>query len=133
MYCVWRFYYDRDDAGQLLVDAKPPWPARLTDKPTWCEPAEAWMEVDDEVLGWNGAARVWDKHIQPEIGTKVAMAPAGAKMYVTFGVAYEYKTPGGTIEQKWDPDLQKWIPVKSSGLLGYVYSDPIAACTIEFK
>lgn len=130
---VFRFYYDRDESGKLLVDAKHPWPATLTDEPVWCEPKEYMFQIDGENDAWLSCGATWDEKLKPELGQIFRSAPKGARIYCTFSVAYQYLTPGGEIENKWDAERQKWIPVESTGLLGFVFSDPIAACTIEFK
>lgn len=57
----------------------------------------------------------------------------GQKLYVVFRVAYLYNIPGGNVETKWDPILKKSYQQTSAGMIGYEYSAPIGACTIELK
>jgi len=46
-------------------------------------------------------------------------------------MAYEYSVPGGQTENKWNSILQRFEPVVSTGGVGYVFSNPIATCTVE--
>ncbi|MBF0224148.1 MAG: DUF1566 domain-containing protein [Desulfobacterales bacterium] len=123
-----------DSSGENLVNEKKPWPKKLTDIPKWCSPIQAWWgNIDSSNENSTFFGLKWDGDLGRDLGSTLHRAEAGNKFYVMMTVCYEYKTPGGEIENKWDSILQKWIPVKSTGLLGYVHSDPILACTIEIK
>lgn len=126
---VFHVWFSHDTSGAELVNAKNPWPQRTTDLPTWGEPREQRYTVTDASRSWTGAAATWDE-LKGELW-QIANAKPGQKLYVVYRVGYKYKTPGGQMESKWDPDLKKFVMVPSPSLLGFEYGEPLAVCTIE--
>lgn len=126
---VFHIWFSHDSSGAELTNAKNPGPQKPADVPTWASPREIGYTVTDESRSWIGAAARWDE-MKGELW-ELARTKPGQKLYVAFRVGYKYKTPGGQMESKWDPDLKKFVMVPSQGLLGFEYGEPLAVCTIE--
>jgi hypothetical protein len=116
------------DGGMDLVGNNR-WPQKLDDVPIWEPVTNTTFAITAESGNWPSAGAGWDD-LKGDMSI-LNRAKVGHKFYVVFSVGYRYKTPGGEIENKWDDVLHKFVPVKSTGMLGFVYGAPLAACTIE--
>jgi hypothetical protein len=129
----WKIWSSNDNSGENQVTAEHPWPSKLSEEPEWSEPiAELTYEANDANSSWSTCGIKWED-MRWELQSYLASEKAGTKLYITYCVGYSYEVPGGQVETKWNSDLNIWEDVVSQGAVGYVYSDPIASCTIEIK
>jgi hypothetical protein len=131
---VWEIWCSHDgDVDQVTGNYT--WPASAKDIPAWGSPcAEVYQTYTAEVSSWASTGLTWDYNggnLQFQFGTYLHMAKPGYKYYITLRMAYEYSVPGGQNESKWNSVLNRFENVVSEGGVGYVYSDPIASCTVE--
>jgi hypothetical protein len=123
-----RVWPSHDSAGQDKTNGK--WPTKLADVPIWAPLTDARFEINGDSPSWPSAGARWEDNLKADM-TSLRAAKIGHKYYVVFSVGYRYKTPGGAIENKWDDVLHRFVPTKSTGMVGFVYGSPLAACTIE--
>lgn len=127
VYKVWSSY----EGGQPRENIT--WPASLKDEPKWASPAEGFTTLEPEVYDWTAPGASYEGDFKSSFWSIMASSKPGEKLYVTFHVCYEYEVPGGQVESKWNADLKKFENVVSNGMIGYAYSEPLAASTVEFK
>jgi len=126
----WRIWCSNNNNGELLVSEKYPWPAKVGDEPKWAEPvAEQFYEETAENSSWSTAALKWED-IKFNLNYYFKK---GNKLFIAFYSVIEYKVPGGEMETKWNDKLNIWEDVVSTGAIGYIYSDPIASCTVVIE
>jgi hypothetical protein len=130
-YAVWEIWFSHTLDGRENITDRCPWPSKLSDEPKWSEPQYKYYNATTESKDFITSGFKWEDGLKSSVGDWIVAAKPGYKMYVIYRVAYEYSVPGGQIENKWDSDLKKFVPTKSTGGIGYVYSDPVAAGTIE--
>ncbi len=129
-----RMFRSHDHMGNDLVKAGGySWPNTVSDIPKWeQESFEVMMNVNETSTDTEPGAD-WPDNLRSKLYGVMIFTQPGQKIYFMVQFAYEYKTPAGEIETKWDAQLNKWVQVKSNGMLGYVYSDPVVSATLEFK
>lgn len=131
-FCAYRVWSSHD-GDTNLVNEKHPWPKKLGDVPTWASPKVGMTELTSDVYDWTAPGAVYEGDFAIEFLGWLNNIKAGAKLYISFHVCYEYQTPGGATESKWNSVLGRFEQVISNGELGYVYSDPLCAVTVELK
>jgi hypothetical protein len=129
--CIYKVWSTHDLGGTPHDNVK--WPTSLKEMPKWASPVEAFTSLDPEVYPWVAPGVSWNGDFKSSLFGLLFNGKPGQKLYVTFHVGFEYKTPAGQVETKWNDVLQKWENVTSNGLIGYALSEPLAASTIEFK
>lgn len=107
------------------------WPAKPTDVPAWRPKVEQTYDITAESSSWVSAGARWDE-FKADL-TCLKNAKNGQQFYVVFSVGYRYKIPGGQMESKWDDVLHKFVQVKSLGLLGFEYGEPLAVARVEVQ
>ncbi len=129
--CIYKVWSSCDDGG--TPHDKVVWPTSLKEMPKWASSKDAYTSLEPEVYPWIAPGVSWDGDFRSAYYGLIYTSKPGQKLYVTFHVGFEYKTPAGAVESKWNDVLQKWENVTSNGLIGYAISEPLAASTIEFK
>ncbi len=129
--CVYKVWSDHTDGG--LPENNVKWPASLKETPKWAASKDAYTSLEEGIYSWIAPGVSWEGDFRTAYFGLLYSSKPGQKLYVTFHVGFEYKTPAGQAETKWNDVLQKWEEVTSSGLIGYALSEPLAASTIEFK
>lgn len=127
VYKVWSSY----DSGSPIPDIK--WPANLKETPKWASSQDGVTSLDPEVYSWVAPGAKYEGDFKSAFWSLMATSQPGQKLYITFHVGFEYKTPAGAVESKWNDVLRTWENVVSNGLIGYALSEPLAAATVEFK
>lgn len=130
-FCMYKVWSTHDLGGTPHDNVK--WPTSLKEIPKWASPVEAFTSLEPEVYPWVAPGVSWDGDFKSSLFGLLFNGKPGQKLYVTFHVGFEYKTPAGQVETKWNDTLQQWENVTSNGLIGYAVSEPLAASTIEFK
>ena len=131
-FSVWQIWSSHTTDARENFNSRTPWPQKLSDVPLWGAPiCEHFYSAGKESKDWNSSGWSWKDDLQTSVGNWLKYSKPGQKLYAVYRLCYEYSVPGGQMENKWDAVLQRWIPTKSVGGIGYVMSDPIAACTIE--
>ncbi len=132
---VWEIWCSHDgETNQITGNKK--WPITKKEVPSWgsaCSDVYQNFNVAENST-WATAGLTWDSNggnLQFKFGTNLHMSKPGYKYYVMLRMAYEYSVPGGQTENKWNSILNRFEPVVSTGGVGYVFSDPIATCTVE--
>jgi len=129
-FLAFRIWISHDQTNRKLVTDERPWPKKLSDIPIFDSPKVSFRTpIGQAQADWVGAVYAWQDLKVDALELKRALK--GTRFYVTFHIGFEYKTPGGQIEHKWNDVLKRWEPRKSLGLVGFEYGDPLAACTIE--
>jgi len=132
---VWEIWCSHDgETNQVTGNYK--WPTTKKDVPAWGSSCTSVYQKYNvaENSSWNTAGLKWGSdggNLQFEFGTHLRMAKPGYKYYFMLRMAYEYNVPGGQTENKWNSILNRFEPVVSTGGVGYVFSDPIATCSVE--
>lgn len=129
--CVYKVWSTHDLGGTPHDNVK--WPTSLKETPKWASSTDAYTSLDSEVYSWVAPGASWDGDFRASLVSILSNSKPGQKLYITFHVGFEYQTPAGQVESKWNDVLQKWENVTSNGLLGYALSEPLAASTVEFK
>jgi len=129
-YCVWKVWSSHEGGTPR---ANITWPASLKDEPKWASPLEGFTSLDPEVYDWTAPGAKYEGDFRSAFWSMMAASKPGEKLYVSFHVCYEYEVPGGQVESKWNSDKNKFEDVVSNGMIGYAYSEPLAASTVEFK
>jgi hypothetical protein len=131
---VWEIWCSHDGEVDQVTDNYS-WPASAKEIPAWGSPiVEVYQTYTAEVSSWASAGLTWESNggnLQFQFGSNLHMAKPGYKYYIMLRMAYEYSVPGGQSESKWNSVLNRFENVVSEGGVGYVYSDPIASCTVE--
>ncbi len=129
-----KVFRSHDHMGNdLLAAGGHKWPKTVTEIPKWeTESFEIMMNVEETSTDTDPGAS-WVNNLRSRLYGIMPFTQPGQKLYFVVQFAYEYKTPAGEMETKWDAQLNKWVQVRSNGLLGYVYSEPIVAATLVFK
>jgi hypothetical protein len=134
---VWEIWCSHDGEKNQLT-GNYTWPATKKEVPAWgpaC--AEAYQRYSAaENSSWASAGLAWAANggnLQYKFGINLHMSKPGYKYYIMLRMAYEYSVPGGQTENKWNSILNRFEPVVSTGGVGYVFSDPIATCTVEIS
>lgn len=132
---VWEIWCSHD-GGTDQITGNYKWPTTKKEVPAWASSCTAVYQKYNvaENSSWNTAGLKWDSdggNLQFEFGTHLRMSKPGYKYYIMLRMAYEYSVPGGQTENKWNSILNRFEPVVSTGGVGYVFSDPIATCTVE--
>lgn len=129
--CIFKIWSTHELGGIPHENVK--WPTSLKEMPKWASPIETVTSLDPEVYSWVAPGVSWNGDFRSSLIATLLNSKPGQKLYVTFHVGFEYQTPAGQVESKWNDVLQKWENVTSNGLIGYAVSEPLAASTIEFK
>jgi len=130
-YSVWQLWVSHETYGKENITERTPWPTDLTSTPMWSAPYnEKFYNAGESSKNFVTAGYKWEDGMNTSIGNWLAYAKPGYKIYAVYRVCYEYSVPGGQMETKWDANLKKWYQQKSTGGIGYIYSDPIAAASI---
>jgi len=132
---VWEIWCSHDGETNQITD-RYKWPATKKDIPAWGAPCAAVYQNYKvaENSTWTTSGLKWDSdggNLQFQFGTYLHKGKPGYKYYIMLRMAYEYSVPGGQTENKWNSILNRFEPVVSTGGVGYVFSDPIATCTVE--
>lgn len=130
-FCMYKVWSDHTAGG--LPEDNVKWPTSLKETPKWAASTDSFTSLDPEVYSWIAPGVSWGGDFRSAYFGILYTSKPGQKLYVTFHVGFEYKTPAGQVETKWNDVLQKWEQVTSNGLIGYALSEPLAASTIEFK
>ena len=107
------------------------WPAKPTEVPAWTPKVAQTYDITPESTSWVSAGARWDE-FKADL-TCLRNAKNGQQYYVVFSVGYRYKIPGGQMESKWDDVLHKIVQVKSLGLVGFEYGEPLAVARVEVQ
>ncbi len=129
----WRVWCSHN-SGQVWYTDELPWPKSISDIPNFSDAKEIQYDFDPAKHATIAAPQLtWVQGGSNLLSSFSGFdnATPGIKYYVIFSVAYVYQASSGQIENKWDPIRKEYLPQKSTGALGYVYSDPIAVATIE--
>ncbi|HNX77938.1 MAG TPA: hypothetical protein PLM07_15965 [Candidatus Rifleibacterium sp.] len=129
--CMYKVWCSHDQGGTPYD--KVVWPTSLKDVPIWAGSTDATTSLEPEVYSWVAPGAAFEGDFRSSFWSLLLTSKPGQKLYITFHVGYEYKTPAGKTESKWNAVLQTWENVVSNGELGYVLSEPLAASTVEFK
>jgi len=129
--CVYKVWSDHTDGG--LPEENVKWPTSLKETPKWAASKDAYTSLEENVYSWIAPGVSWEGDFRSAYYGILYTSKPGQKLYVTFHVGFEYQTPAGQVETKWNDVLQKWEQVTSNGMIGYALSEPLAASTIEFK
>ncbi|MEW6710213.1 MAG: hypothetical protein AB1403_10365, partial [Candidatus Riflebacteria bacterium] len=129
--CVYKVWSSNDEGGTPVENVV--WPTSLKETPKWASSKDGYTSLEPSVYSWIAPGVSWDGDFKSTYFGLMFTSKPGQKLYVTFHVGFEYKTPAGAVETKWNDVLQKWENVTSNGLSGYALSEPLAASTIEFK
>ena len=128
---AFRVWCSHDEGGNLKVGGQYKWPASMNDEPGWASNiCDFQTTVDQEKRGWVGQAAKWEDNLKSDVERYLVKARAGTKFFVQFSVGFSSLTPGGQMESKWDSILNKFVQVKSQGLLSYNLM-PVAVGTVE--
>ncbi|OGK05577.1 MAG: hypothetical protein A2W80_17745 [Candidatus Riflebacteria bacterium GWC2_50_8] len=125
----WDFWVSHDNEGTPLFNTAKPWPTSTKDIPKWGSRAYIWYEVPDAPMT-SGAS--WED-LSSEFSDWLSNAKPGWKIWVSVSYGFKYQSNAGAVENKWNPDKQKFEQVVSSGELGFAKSEPIVAGTIEIE
>jgi len=131
-YCGWRVWSSHEGSENLVTAAKP-WPKKLGDEPMWADSKDVYTALSADVRDWWAPGTRYEGDFRGAFFGLMATSQPGQKLYISFHVAFEYKTPGGEMQSKWDSDKNKFVQVESNGELGYALSEPLCAATVEFK
>lgn len=129
--CIYKVWSTHDMGGTPLENVK--WPTSLKEMPKWASSTDAYSSLEPDVYSWVAPGVSWDGDFRTSLFGLLSNSKPGQKLYVTFHVGFEYQTPSGQVESKWNDVLQKWENVTSNGMIGYAVSEPLAASTVEFK
>lgn len=131
---VWEIWCSHDGEVNQVTDTYK-WPTTKNEVPAWASSCvSVYQNYDNSIASWTVAGLGWgtnDGNLQFNFGSKLHMGKPGYKYYIMLRMAYEYSVPGGQTENKWNSILQRFEPVVSTGGVGYVFSNPIATCTVE--
>jgi len=132
---VWEIWCSHE--GELdLLEERYKWPATKNEIPAWSSSCVSVYQsyIPDNNSSWMAAGLAWESEsnsLEFNFGSILHISKPGYKYYVMLRMAYEYSVPGGQTENKWNSILNRFESVVSTGGVGYVFSDPIATCTIE--
>jgi hypothetical protein len=131
-YSLWQVWTSHTPDGRQNFTDRSPWPVKLSDVPKWSAPTcDKYFTIDDESKTYTTSGFRWQDGLSSSLSDWLENSKPGYKIYAIYRVCYEYSVPGGQIENKWDDVLKKFVPTKSTGGIGYVESDQIAAVSIE--
>lgn len=120
-YVIWQFWAAEEGKS---------FPTNLKNTPDWEPIAEQLFEINKETGEWLSSGCPWENLKEKgRIASWLANAKSGDMIYAIYTVGFTYKEKD-SVENKFDTDLNKFVPTNVTGAIGYALADPIAACII---